>query len=120
MPGAEHASVISFKGPMPEPLRYAPDADRILSGNPAQTAWNLFSSTDGRFHSGIWESEPGAWRVVFTESEFCQLLAGKLIVTGDDGSVNTYVAGDAFVTPAGFTGTWEVVETARKVYAYYE
>ena len=32
----------------------------------------------------------------------------------------TFRAGDAFVSPAGFTGTWEIVEPAKKFYAYYE
>jgi uncharacterized cupin superfamily protein len=34
--------------------------------------------------------------------------------------VRRYGAGDAFVSPAGFTGTWEVREHARKHYAIYE
>lgn len=112
--------LIDFNGPLPEPQRYAPPAERVISGNPQQTAWNLFASADERFNSGIWECEPGKWRVVFAESEFCHLLAGTLIVTGDDGSVRTFKAGDAFVSPAGFTGTWEVVERAKKFYAFYE
>lgn len=120
MTDATIPKVISFRDPLPEPMRYAPEAGRVIAGDPQQTAYILYSSADGRFHSGIWESEPGTWRVVFTESEFCQLLAGKLIVTSDDGSVHTYVAGDAFVSPAGFTGTWQVVERAKKVFAYYE
>jgi uncharacterized cupin superfamily protein len=112
--------LVSFRIPLPEGETYRPAADRILSGDPVQTAWNLFTSPDGRFQSGIWESQPGKWRCVFTESEFCQILAGVLVVTGDDGSVATYRAGDAFVSPAGFTGTWEVVEPVRKHYAFYE
>ena len=113
-------ALISFGGPLPAGEIYRPPGDRILSGDPVQTAWNLFTSADGRFNSGIWESQPGKWRCVFTESEFCQILAGVLVVTGDDGSVATYRAGDAFVSPAGFTGTWEVVEPVRKHYAFYE
>lgn len=112
--------LVSFGPPSSTGETYRPAADRILAGDPIQTAWNLFTSADGRFHSGIWESQPGKWRCVFTESEFCQILAGILIVTGDDGSVATYRAGDAFVSPAGFTGTWEVVEPVRKHYAFYE
>ena len=80
----------------------------------------MFRSADGRFNSGIWEANPGKWRVVFTESEFCHLLEGVIVVTGDDGSQCTFRAGDAFVSPAGFTGTWEIVEAAKKLYAYYE
>lgn len=112
--------VVSFQDPLPEPNRYRPQADRILSGDPAQAAINLFQSSDGRFNSGIWEAQRGKWRVVFNESEFSHLLSGVIVVTGDDGSERTFRAGDAFVSPAGFTGTWEIVEPAKKFYAYYE
>ena len=117
---AKVPSVVDFRSPLPEVEAYRPPLERILSGDPVQRAYNLFSSADGRFHSGVWTCEPGKWRVVFTESEFCQLLEGTLIVTSDDGTVSTYGAGDAFVTPSGFTGTWDVVVKAKKVYAYYE
>ena len=30
-----------------------------------------------------------------------------------------FLAGDAFLTPAGFTGTWEIVKPAKKFYAFY-
>ena len=29
-------------------------------------------------------------------------------------------AGDRFVIPAGFRGTWEVLETCRKIYVTFE
>ena len=29
-------------------------------------------------------------------------------------------AGQSFVVPAGFSGVWEVLEPARKLYAIYE
>jgi uncharacterized cupin superfamily protein len=60
--------VVSFQDPLPEPHRYRPQADRILSGDPAQAATNLFQSSDGRFNSGIWEAQRGKLRVVFAES----------------------------------------------------
>ena len=112
--------VVPFQGNLPAPETFRPPQDRILAGDPLQCAVNLFQSADGRFNSGIWECQPGTWRVVFSESEFCHLLAGVIIVTGDDGSIRTFKAGDAFVSPAGFTGTWQVVEPARKYYAFYE
>jgi len=112
--------VVSFADPAPEPERYRPKADRILAGDPAQAATNLYRSADGRFNCGVWECQPGKWRVVFTESEFCHLVSGVIVVTGDDGSERTFRAGDSFVSPAGFTGTWEIIETAKKLYAYYE
>lgn len=114
------AALVDFQGPLPACEPYRPPAERILAGDPVQTAHNYYSSSDGRFHSGVWTCQPGKWRVVFTENEFCQLTAGLLIVTGDDGKTQTFKAGDAFVSPSGFTGVWEVVEPARKVYAIYD
>lgn len=112
--------LVDFSHPQATPTEWRPPADRIIAGDPLQRAWNLYSSADGHFHAGIWECQPGKWRVIFTESEFCQLLAGRIVVTGDDGSVRTLGPGDAVVSPAGFTGYWEVLETARKYYALHE
>jgi uncharacterized protein len=112
--------VIDMKGALPVPAEWRPPADRIVSGDPAQKAWDLYASADGRFHAGIWECAVGKWRVVFTENEFCQILAGEIVVTGDDGSERSWRAGDAFVSPAGFTGHWDVRAPARKYYVVYE
>lgn len=112
--------LVDFAGPLPEPVSWRPPAERIVAGDPAQRAWNLHSSADGRFHAGIWECAVGKWRVVFTEQEFCQILAGEIVVTSDDGSTRTFRAGDAFVSPAGFTGCWDVRVPARKYYVTYE
>ena len=112
--------LVPFQGSLPEAEVYRPVPERVIAGDPVQRAQNLFQSADGRFSSGIWSGEPGIWRVVFTESEFCHILEGVIVVRGDDGSEGTFKAGDAFLTPAGFTGTWEIVEPARKFYAFYE
>ena len=111
---------VDLSGSLPEPAEWRPPPDRILAGDPLQRAWNLYTSSDGRFSAGIWECQPGRWRVVFTEHEYCRLLAGRIVVTGDDGSVRQYGVGDAFVSPAGFTGEWDVLEPARKHYVIYE
>lgn len=112
--------VVRFDKALPEPEHYRPAPERILSGDPAQAMTNLYKSPDGRFSSGIWQADRGKWRVVFTEAEFCYLIEGVIVVTGDDGSVETFKAGDAFVSPQGFTGTWDIIEPAKKYYAFYE
>jgi uncharacterized cupin superfamily protein len=33
--------------------------------------------------------------------------------------VSARLEGDPFVSAAGFTGTWEIIEPAKKLYAYY-
>jgi uncharacterized cupin superfamily protein len=103
-----------------ERIDTAPAEDRRIDGAPAQRIWNTYTDPSGKFSSGLWESEPGAWRVAYTEEECCHVYFGRMRIEGDDGSVAEYGAGDSFVVPAGFTGIWRVLETARKLYAIYE
>ena len=112
--------VIAFATAKPQSSTYRPKTERILAGDPVQTADLVFTSEDGRFSCGTWEAQPGKWRVVFTESEFCHLLEGVIKVTDEAGDVTVFRAGDAFVSPAGFTGTWEILEPAKKLFATYE
>lgn len=119
MPAAS-PSVIAFSDPAPPTMEVRPDPDRIVGGDPAQRVVNRFASRDGRFNCGLWECEPGAWRVRYTEDEFCHLLEGEVVLRGADGSERRFTAGDAFVIPAGFEGIWETVRRARKYYAMYE
>lgn len=119
-PAAEFPPLIVFGDPSGPGETYRPPAERILSGDPLQTSWTLYASADGRFNAGVWECQPGKWRVVFTESEYCQILCGHLVINGDDGSVRTCRAGDVFLSPSGFTGTWDVRELTRKYFVNYE
>ena len=95
-------------------------AERLIQGAPLQAVANAYSTQDERFHCGVWEGGVGTWRVQYTEHEFCHLLSGRVRLCGDDGSEALLEAGQSFVVPAGFTGTWEVLESARKLYAIYE
>jgi len=103
-----------------KPETGAPAPDRILSGNPVSRTWNAFESSDGCFFSGIWEAEPGSWKIEYTESEFCHILEGESRITDAYGVTTTVKAGDAFVIPADFKGVWEVVTHTRKHYAIYQ
>jgi uncharacterized cupin superfamily protein len=67
--------------------------------------------------SGLWECTPGTFRATrdgFTE--LCQFISGKAVVTSDDGTSATFNAGDTLITPSGWSGTWEIIETVRKMY----
>lgn len=103
-----------------EEISYRPDNEKILKGSPDQKVWNHYTDATGQFSAGIWQGAPGTWRVAFTENEFCHLLSGRVVVSDDHGGSVEFTAGSSFVMPAGFTGTWEVLETARKLYAVFE
>jgi uncharacterized cupin superfamily protein len=93
---------------------------RRVAGQPEQRIANVYSSADQAFHCGVWEGGVGAWRVRYTEHEFCHMLAGRVRIVGDDGGERIVGAGESFVIPAGFSGIWDVIEPARKLYAIYE
>jgi uncharacterized cupin superfamily protein len=112
LPGVAHGDPTQLE-------RWGPPS-HVIAGRPETRGINAFSSRDGSFSTGVWEGTPGKWRIHFAEDELCVLLSGKVVVTDQAGAQRTFVAGDAFVIPAGFLGTWEVVETARKVYAIHE
>ena len=94
--------------------------EKLIEGNPKQTVWNHYSDASGRYFAGFWESEVGKWRIHYTEEETCHLLAGVSVITDEHGNAVTLRAGDSFVIPKGFVGTWEVVEPSRKLYAILE
>lgn len=93
---------------------------RLVRGAPLQAALNHYSDAGLAFHCGVWEGDIGAWRVRYTEHEFCHMLAGRVRIVDDRGGESLVEAGDSFVIPAGFTGIWDVLEPARKLYVVYE
>ncbi len=93
---------------------YRPEPARIVSGDPAQTVSFAFQSEDGHFSAGTWTCQPGKWHIEFDQNEFVHILEGVVVVTDADGLAKTYRAGDTFVSPAGFAGTWDVREPVRK------
>lgn len=94
--------------------------EKLICGNPRQVVWNAYRDPAGRFFAGLWQSETGKWRIRYTEEEYCHVLEGVSVITDEEGRAVTVSAGDRFVIPRGFAGTWEVVEPTRKIYVIYE
>jgi uncharacterized cupin superfamily protein len=111
--------IVSFRDSV-EARSSTPDAERLLSGNPRLTVRNHYADAGNQFFAGVWEATRGAWRVRYTEHEFCHLLSGRIVITSETGERQEFAAGDSFVIPSGFAGTWEVVEDCRKLYAIFE
>lgn len=110
-------SPISVKPSGGKPEKGAVDAAKLLAGAPKTSTRNDYSNGAGKFHCGVWTSTKGTWTVNYGEDEFIILLAGVVKLTPKGGRAKTYKAGDAFVIPKGFEGTWETVEPIRKYYA---
>lgn len=113
-------SVIRIESGAGEPEIEAIDPEKVVSGQPVATTENLYVNEGESFFSGIWSSTEGKWKVSYGEEELCVLLSGRVALTDADGRTETFKAGDAFVIPAGFEGTWETLEPVRKLYAIGE
>lgn len=111
--------IVDFRHPMAsEPS--APAADRLLTGDPRQQISNYFSDSTQQFHTGVWSSTRGKWRIRYSESEFCCLTRGRVALENETGQRWEFGPGDGFLIPSGFAGSWEVLEDCTKFYAIFE
>lgn len=111
-------AIISFQGAHGPPEIDHPRPDRLRRGDPERRTWNLHTAPDERSFAGLWECDPGAWRVEIApgQDELCTLITGRVRLTDDAGHSREFGPGDSFVLAGGFHGTWETLEAVRKVY----
>jgi uncharacterized cupin superfamily protein len=97
-----------------------PPAERLIAGTPELSVRNFYTDTSQQFFAGRWSATRGKWRVRYTENELCVMTAGRVVIESASGERASFGPGDAFVVPAGFSGTWEVLEDCSKIYAIFE
>jgi uncharacterized cupin superfamily protein len=116
---AMSTSIVSLDGTVEAEVS-EPPAERLIAGTPELQVRNYFIDTSQQFFAGRWSATRGKWRVRYTENELCVMTAGKVTIESTSGERLSFGPGDAFVIPAGFTGTWEVTEDCTKIYAIFE
>jgi uncharacterized cupin superfamily protein len=100
-----------------EPKHSKPAPDRLISGDPSYRTWENAAAGQTGIRTGIWEATPGVTRSIKGGTwEFCTILSGVVLLTEDGGETRRFTAGDTFVMRPDFVGTWETVETVRKVF----
>jgi uncharacterized protein len=114
-----NTSIVILDGPVETQVSETA-ADRRVDGNPVTRVANYFSDSTQQFFAGRWSATRGKWRVRYTENELCVVTAGRVVLESASGERNTFGVGDAFVVPAGYVGTWEVLEDCSKIYAIFE
>ncbi len=101
-----------------------PRPERLERGNPRRETWNVLEAAQpaGTLYAGVWRCEPGRWRIAMGphEQELFTVLAGRCRVHAADGRFVEAGPGEALVLPAGFEGSFEVLETLTKTYAIVE
>lgn len=116
---AMSTSIVRIDGPVETEVSEVA-GDRLLAGKPTTRVSNYFSDPTQQFFAGRWSATRGTWRVRYTENELCVMTAGRVVIESDAGERMAFAAGDSFVVPAGFSGSWEVVEECSKIYAIFE
>ena len=82
-----------------------------------ETEWRSFGADELRPFGGAWEGRPGSLRLDdYPYDEVCVMLTGVVALVDADGERREFRAGEAFFVPKGFSGTWETVEPATKVF----
>ena len=88
--------------------------DELLRGE--QENWTKIIY-QGEVVVALYESTPARIAVnkPFPYDEFVTVLEGELILTHIDGKKQTFKAGDSFLVPKGFLGTWDMTKHFREM-----
>lgn len=92
---------------------------RVLAGEP-RTGERVLVARDG-LEIGVWEVTPGEFASAKPDvGEIMQFLAGEGTITHADGTVTRITPGTIVTLEPGWTGTWRVTTTVRKVYTIFD
>jgi len=81
-----------------------------------------FKSQDGNFSVGIWEAKAGEIPIPdpYPIDEFMFVLSGKFVLVDQQGNREECGEGEGMILPKGWTGTFEVPESVRKIWVSYK
>jgi uncharacterized cupin superfamily protein len=87
----------------------------ILSGEPASRHSKLLINRDKLTTLMLWDCTPGSFRWHYAKDETVFVVSGEAFMTAEKGEERRFAAGDVGFFPAGYTCTWRVTQTFRKV-----
>jgi uncharacterized cupin superfamily protein len=89
------------------------------TGPEMQTSGFTMWTGENDAESGIWECTAGPSYWTLETNEFVHILSGSMTVTPDGGEPVRLGAGDTMFIPKGWSGTWDIHETLRKLYVIF-
>jgi uncharacterized cupin superfamily protein len=97
------------------------DPATLASGNPRQRGHIYFSTAGERLTAGVWDCTPfSEKRGPYSVDEFMILLEGSLDIENEDGTLQTFRAGEGFVIPKGAVLQWRQGEYLRKFWMIHD
>ena len=111
-----HLAAITDPGDLEDwgPLEEATDAD-----TPMQTSGRTLWTGEGDQEVGIWQCTAGPSRWKLETNEQIYVVSGRMTVTHDGGDPVELGPGSTAVFPVGWSGTWQIHETLRKLYVIF-
>ncbi|WP_427969394.1 cupin domain-containing protein [Altererythrobacter sp.] len=99
-----------------------PPADEVLiSEKPSCRSNNHFSSEDGQFSCGVWDSTPYTRKpIFFHHTELMHLLAGEVTFTDAVGTTATFSKGDTLIIEQGAECSWDSRVNVAKIYSTFK
>jgi uncharacterized cupin superfamily protein len=72
---------------------------------------------EGEFVVALYEAMPAVIDIPepYPYDEYVRVLEGSVVLTSSEGERQSYEAGDAFLVPVGWTGTWEMPNRFREL-----
>ena len=99
------------------PSNFTP-VETFTTDDKTETNHFYFATDDESILTGVWECAPS--KEVYDPypvNEMMTVLSGSVTLTRlDDGTSETFTAGDTFFVAKGTRCTWEITETLRKYY----
>jgi uncharacterized protein len=89
------------------------------TGAPMHTSGTTLWTGEGGQEAGIWECTAGLSRWSLETNEFVHIVSGRMTVTPDGGEPTDFGPGGTAVFPRGWTGTWQIHDTIRKLYVLF-
>lgn len=97
-----------------------PSLDLLTTPAPSCRNFTDYTSADGEFMCGTWDSTPYARRpLYYRHFELMYLLEGSVDFVDETGRSGTFSKGDIFRVEQGASCTWDSRENVTKVYVIY-
>ncbi len=97
-----------------------PAAELLTTPAPTCRNYTDYTSADGEFMCGTWDSTPYARRPMFYRHyELMYLLDGRVTFVDEIGRSHTFSKGDIFLVEQGANCSWDSQEYVAKVYVIY-
>ena len=100
------------------------DHDGVIEGEPRDRRHRFFigdRTNAGQVRVGVWEATAYTERMTnYPKDEFMVVIEGSVTIVEEDGREKTFVKGDSFFMPSGFTGIWKQEETMKKYFMVFD